>query len=59
MSNLVDTNMSGRSTIGVMIIRDKIATHTVRVSPGLSSFSLSKPRSQIPSLPGIFAYCRV
>lgn len=30
----------------------------VRVSPGLSSFSLSKPRSQMPSLPGIVAYCR-
>ena len=30
--------MSGNSTTGVMIIRDRIATTTVRVSPGRASF---------------------
>ena len=35
--------MSGSSTSGVMIIRDRIATTTVRVSPGRASFAAEPP----------------
>ena len=43
-SNLVETTMSGSSTMGVMTILDRIATTTVRVSPGRAS-------SPVPRLP--------
>ena len=42
-SYFVESTMSGSSTSGVMIIRDKIATTTVRVSPGRASFAAELP----------------